>query len=94
MIINVQNGKDVITVDVRCRQIRYLKDIARKGNMLFYDMGQTTAECYEFLFNNKQQLFLSSLAEDVTNNMPVEPVDPANLKVLTRDEYLAVCAGR
>ena len=92
MIINVQNGKDVITVDIRCQQIRYLKDIAKRGPIQFYNMSQTETECYEFLYRENPARFLSALAEDASNNFEgVEIPDPTQLKVLTENEYLRMC---
>jgi hypothetical protein len=82
MIINVQNKKDTITVDIRCRQIRYMKGAASaQGPILFYDMTQTDADCYEFLHRENKTSFLNALAEDVTNNMHVKPVKASNLVI-------------
>lgn len=57
-------------------------------------MGQTEADCYGYLYRNDQEVFLESLAEDVSNNMQVKPVDPSKLKVLSESEYLLVCSGK
>jgi uncharacterized tellurite resistance protein B-like protein len=55
-------------VDIRCHQIRYLRNYAKHGPIEFIDISQTTAECYEFLFKENRASFLKSLAEDVTND--------------------------
>jgi len=82
MIINVKNKKDTITVDIRCRQIRYMKGPASAhGPIEFYDMTQTDADCYEYLHRENKDTFLNALAEDVTNNMPVKPVKVENLVI-------------
>lgn len=94
MIVNVQNNNGVITVDIRCHQIRYVKNIAKKGAILFYGMTQTETECYEYLYNNNQESFLKALAEDVSNNMQVKPIDATKLKILTQEEYLILCVAK
>jgi len=65
-----------------------------KGAILFYDLDEITAGCYGYLYTENQQSFLESLAEDVTNNMPAKPVDPSKLKILTKQEYLAIATRR
>jgi hypothetical protein len=93
MIINIQHGLDVITIDIRCNQIRYVKDIANHGAIQFYDMSQTEAECYEFLYRKNPNRFLEAVAEDATNNFEGVVVEPGSLKLLTEEEYLKLCNG-
>jgi len=65
MLINVRNGKDLITIDIRCKQIRYCKDIANHGEILFSNLSTSDVEGFTWLFMNNRQVFLASLKEDV-----------------------------
>ncbi|MBE3144547.1 MAG: hypothetical protein IMZ61_11580 [Planctomycetes bacterium] len=92
MIINVQNGKDIITLDFQLNQIRYCHNIAKHGEIKFLDQSQTTMECFEILHRENPQVFLDSLAEDVGNIVGIE-IDPTKLKVITEQEYLNIVRG-
>ena len=68
MIINVAHKKkNQITVDIRCNQIRYVHDVQGQGRIEFNDIPQTTSDCYQYLFENNKESFLSSLAEEMSN---------------------------
>jgi hypothetical protein len=64
-IYNFKSGKDMITLDLRTQQIRYLKDYKNHGEILFYPLGRDDVEAYEYLFKKDKKLFLKSLREDV-----------------------------
>jgi hypothetical protein len=87
MIINVKNGKDVITLDFQLNQIRYCKDIAGHGPIEFIDQSKTIMDCYEYLRENNPPSFLSSLAEDMENETGIG-IDPNNLKVISDQDYI------
>lgn len=87
MIINVQNGKDVITLDFKLNQIRYCVDLRKHGKIKFYDMGGTTMDCYFYLYKNSRKIFFNSLAEDMESYTGVT-IKPTDLKVITDQEYL------
>lgn len=72
MLINIKNGIDLITLDLRINQIRYLHDIEERGLIEFIEMGHTDSECYEYLFKEDRQLFFESLKEDVFNFLGIE----------------------
>lgn len=67
--INVKNGKDLITVDTRLHQIRYLHDVAKRGRIDFIDVGKDSTDAYDWLVRNDRKLFKKSLAEDVKSNI-------------------------
>jgi len=91
MIINVQNKQDIITVDFRLNQIRYVKDLAKRGSIQFHDMSVTESECYVYLFNNKRATFFECLIEEVMNNFEGVMINQTDLKVITEREYLQLC---
>lgn len=91
MIINVQNKKDVITVDLRCKEIRYVHNIARRGRIQFYPMGHDETEAFEYLFNNNKHIFLEALTETANQNFEKVRADFSNLKILSNEEYLQLC---
>jgi len=64
-LINIKYKKDWITLDLRCRQIRYLKDIKKMGEILFLDISHDDVEGYEWLFKEDRNLFFKSLKEDL-----------------------------
>jgi hypothetical protein len=89
VIINVQNGKDVITLDFVLGQIRYCHNIAKHGEIEFLDQSQTTMDCFKYLYENNKKTFLEAVAEDVGNDVRKQ-IDPTKLQVITDREYLEV----
>ena len=66
MIINIKNKKDLITIDLRTKQIRYLNDIENRGLIEFINLSSSDIEGYEYLYiNSKKQGFLRTLKEDL-----------------------------
>jgi len=88
MIINVKNGKDVITLDFQLNQIRYCVDLKNHGRIEFLDMNGMTMDCYAYLYKESLTLFLESLAEDMEGYLGFA-VDPAKLQVITKQEYMS-----
>ena len=80
MIINVKNKKDTITVDIRCKQIRYLK--GSTGPLQFHNLSRTDADSYEYLFGVDKTTFLEALAEDVSNYLNVPCIDESKLEII------------
>lgn len=72
MIINIKNKKDLITLDLRTNQIRYLNDFENRGLIEFIDLGYSDSEAYEYLFNEDKDLFFKSLQEDIFNFLEKE----------------------
>ena len=87
MIINVKNGRDVITLDFSMNQIRYCHNIAKHGKIEFLEQSDTTMACYKILYDDNRESFLSSLAEDMEGYI-CKQIDPARLQVITTQEYL------
>jgi len=65
MIINLKNKKDLVTVDISAKQIRYLKDIKNRGAISFIDLNNDGVSGYEYLYKNDKRLFKKSLQEDL-----------------------------
>ena len=91
MIINVKNGRDVITLDFQLHQIRYCRNIAKRGKIEYLDRDDITMACYQILYDDDKEAFLSALAEDMESDIN-KRIDPAKLKVITEPEYLAIFA--
>ena len=64
-IINIQNGKDLITMDLRTKQIRYLKNYKERGEIFFINLSNADVEGYNYLFKEDKRIFLNTLIEDV-----------------------------
>ena len=79
MIVNVRYGKDLITVDLRVSQIRYLHNVDRQGLIEFIPLSHDDVWGYESLFESDKNLFLKSLVEDVYSNLGIRLVKK-NLK--------------
>ena len=71
-LINIRYRKDWITLDLRCRQIRYLKDIKKMGEILFLDISRDDVDGYEFLFKEDKPLFFKSLKEDLESFLNIK----------------------
>ena len=69
MITNIKHKNDLITLDYRTKQIRYLKDIEQRGQIYFIDLNNDDIDAYEYLFNEDKPLFFKSLKEDIRNNL-------------------------
>jgi len=69
MIINIKHKKDLITLDLRLRQLRYLNNFENYGLIDFLNVPRTDCEAYEYLFNCDKQLFLKSLRSDLKEFM-------------------------
>ena len=90
MIINVKNGRDIITLDFQLNQIRYCRNIAEHGPIEFLNQSETIMSCYKILYAHPgRKSFFESLAEDMEHDVGI-PIDPTKLKVITDKEYLEV----
>ena len=72
MIFNIKNKKDLITLDLRTKQLRYLTDIKNNGLIQFINLSNDDIKGYEFLFNNDIGLFFKSLKEDIKTNLNID----------------------
>jgi len=72
MVINIGNKKDLITLDLRCKQIRYLHSIKQHGPIEFINLSNSDREGYEFLYNEDKKLFLETLQEDLKEFIGVD----------------------
>lgn len=64
MIINIKHKNDLITLDFKTHQIRYLEDFENKGFIHFINYGHDIS-CYEYLFKEDKKIFFKSLREDL-----------------------------
>jgi hypothetical protein len=67
MIINIKHKSDLITLDFKLNQIRYLRNPEQHGQIRFIEMSQTDADAYLFLFDYNRKIFFKSLREDLFN---------------------------
>ena len=81
MIINVKNKKDLITLDLNLRQLRYLRDYEKRGEILFLDLSNSDVEGYSYLFKEDLKLFKETLKEDLLSFLNIN-VHLKDLKVL------------
>tara|TARA_R100000789_G_C2880261_1_gene114258 strand:- start:174 stop:419 length:246 start_codon:yes stop_codon:yes gene_type:complete len=65
MIINIQNKLDLITMDLRTKQIRYLKNYKDRGEIFFINLSNDDVEGYNYLFKEDKKVFLNTLIEDI-----------------------------
>lgn len=81
MIINLKNKKDLITVDISSRQIRYLKDFSKHGEIQFISLSNDDVNGYSYLWNHDKKIFKKTVAEDVHSFLGIK-VNPKNLVVM------------
>lgn len=67
MIINIKNKLDLITLDLRIKQLRYLKDYEKEGQIYFINLNNDDIEGYYYLYNEDKKLFLKTIKEDLFN---------------------------
>lgn len=67
MIIKIKNKTDLITLDLTTKQIRYLKDFEKQGEIFFIPLSNSDIEGYEYLFKEDKKVFLETLFEDICN---------------------------
>ncbi len=71
-MINILTEKDLITLDLRTKQIRVLKDVKKHGEIEFINLSSGDVEGYEYLFNEDMDLFLDTLKEDLKSFLNYE----------------------
>jgi len=91
MIINVKNGKDIITLDFQLNQIRYCRNIAKHGRIEYLDFSELDLACYKILYDDDRPRFFSCLAEDMESYVN-KRIDPTKLEVLTTEGYCQAVA--
>ena len=69
MIINIKHKNDLITLDLRIKQIRYLEDYKNRGFIHFINLRFDDIEAYTYLYNNHKDLFFKALKEDLKTNI-------------------------
>ena len=65
MIINIKNKNDLITLDLRIKQIRYLKNYLNMGEIEFINLSNDDISAYDYLFKMDRYRFLRALKEDI-----------------------------
>ena len=83
MIINIKNKKDLITIDLRTKQIRYLNNWKERGLIEFISLSNDDVNGYEWLFKSavEEEVFFNTLKEDIKNFLNID-VDINNFEVL------------
>jgi len=71
-MLNLINNKDLITLDLRTRQIRYLKDYEKRGEIFFIDLSSSDVEGYTYLIKEDYKLFLETLKEDIRSFLDID----------------------
>lgn len=82
-ILNIKNKDDLITVDLRLKQIRYLTKPEQHGNIEFMELSNDDVAGYDYLFRNDKKLFFSSLKEDMRNFLG-KNIKTKDLKVIQK----------
>ena len=84
MIINIKNKKDLITLDLRIKQIRYLRNYLINKDVLFdsLDLSFDDVLGYEYLFNKNKRLFLNVIKEELINNGIGLKINLKDLKIM------------
>ena len=78
-IINIKNKKDLITLDLRTKQLRYLKNVIKPNNIEFIDLSNDDIGGYNWLYQNEYKTFLKVLCEEIFNFLNIK-VNINNLK--------------
>jgi len=74
-IYNIQNKKDLITVDLRMKQIRYVSG----EDIKFFDISNDDVMGYEYLYDHVKTKFLDCVIEDLESNLGIK-VNKKDLK--------------
>lgn len=84
MIINIKNKNDLITMDLRIKQIRYLRNFKNNHNVIFdsINLSNNDIKGYTYLFQVDKRLFLKTLIEDLKNNGLGIKINIKDLEVL------------
>jgi len=80
MIINIKNNNDLITLDLRTKQIRYLNDIKNRGLIEFITLSNSDVEAYKYLYKNHTREFLNTIKEDLKSFLNKD-INIDNLKI-------------
>lgn len=72
MIINIKNKNDFITLDFNIKQIRYLKDFEKMGEIEFLNLSNDDIIGYKYLWENDKTLFLKTLKEDIKSFLNID----------------------
>ena len=80
-ITNIQNKKDLITLDLRTKQLRYLENLKEQGEIHFINISNDDRIAYNYLIREDKELFLKCIKEDIENNVPVK-INLGDLKIL------------
>lgn len=87
MIINTKYKKDLITLDLRLNEIRYLKDIQNRGEILFYNYGNDL-KLYEDILKESITDFKKRLKEDILNifglNLNIKEIEVLKWKLILK----------
>jgi len=80
MIINIKHKKDLITLDLRIKQIRYLEDYKQRGFIHFIDISRDDIDSYLYLYNTDLKIFKRVIKEDIKSFINKD-INTLNLKI-------------
>ncbi len=80
MIINIKNKKDIITLDFRIRQLRYLMN-EEDRKIFFIHLSINEANCLRFLFREDRVSFFSFTKHMVKDSIGIE-MNREDLKIM------------
>ena len=66
MLINIQNKEDLITLDSKLKQIRYVRNISNQREIFFMELSDNEVNSYNYLLQEDKELFLKCVAEDIS----------------------------
>ena len=64
-LINIKDNKDLITIDLRTKQIRFIKDVDEQGPIEFINLSRDDVAGYEYLWKNAKPEFYKTVSEDL-----------------------------
>lgn len=65
MLKNYKNGNDLITLDIRTRQLRYCHDIDKQGAIDFLPLSSADIEGYKYLLEHDKEAVINCLKSDI-----------------------------
>jgi len=80
-IINIKNKEDLITLDLRLKQLRYLVDIKNRGFIHFIDLSIDDIIGYNYLFREEKNVFLKCIKEDIESYTDIK-ININNLEII------------
>jgi len=71
-MINLKHKNDLITLDLRTKQIRYLTDYENQGEIEFINLSNDDVSGYSYLYKEDKNIFYKTLQEDIKSFLDKE----------------------